>query len=556
MPTLDWLGKEAVVKHHEQVPFHLLRPTRTVGAAESGNLLVQGDNLLALKALLPHYGGQVKCIYIDPPYNTGNENWLYNDAVNSPEMRAWLGKTVGREDLSRHDKWLCMMYPRLLLAQQFLTSDGVIFISIDDNELANLRIIMDSLFGEQNLLACFTWQTEGNFDNQAKIKIAHEYILAYANDYQKFPPPPTIDPNISEDSKLYKTDIRNTIVKNGPKNPISDVLLPTGFPADFQEGIIQKRTDSWPHYDENIIIKDFKIIEPVIARSGWSSKKIFESFIKNGFNAVIDTKGQETKFILTRTGAIETIKKRPDSQSHVISVLRNMGSTQQMSAELAAIGINFNYPKPTNLLNYLISLVNGNNFTVLDFFAGSGTTGHAVLQLNQQDGGNRRFILVEMEPHIAQNITATRLQRVIEGYTVTNDKGQQRYEHGLGGGLQCYELGDTLFTPNGRIQENVTFEQLARHVFFSETRQPLPPMTEKSPLLGAVNDKAVYLLYNGILQDTSPQGGNALTQATLQYLPPHNGAKVIYGSSCRLSAAKLQELNISFRQIPYQVTIR
>jgi len=518
--------------------------------------LVQGDNLLALKALLPHYGGQVKCIYIDPPYNTGNENWLYNDAVNSPEMRAWLGKTVGREDLSRHDKWLCMMYPRLLLAQQFLTSDGVIFISIDDNELANLRIIMDSLFGEQNLLACFTWQTEGNFDNQAKIKIAHEYILAYANDYQKFPPPPTIDPNISEDSKLYKTDIRNTIVKNGPKNPISDVLLPTGFPADFQEGIIQKRTDSWPHYDENIIIKDFKIIEPVIARSGWSSKKIFESFIKNGFNAVIDTKGQETKFILTRTGAIETIKKRPDSQSHVISVLRNMGSTQQMSAELAAIGINFNYPKPTNLLNYLISLVNGNNFTVLDFFAGSGTTGHAVLQLNQQDGGNRRFILVEMEPHIAQNITATRLQRVIEGYTVTNDKGQQRYEHGLGGGLQCYELGDTLFTPNGRIQENVTFEQLARHVFFSETRQPLPPITEKSPLLGVVNDKAVYLLYNGILQDTSPQGGNALTQATLQQLPPHDGAKVIYGSSCRLSAAKLQELNITFRQIPYQVTIR
>src|SRR6266496_2390625 len=139
MPTLEWIGKKAVLNHHRQVPYRLLKSENSlsVGDAASGNLLVQGDNLLALKALLPYYAGKVKCIYIDPPYNTGNENWVYNDNVNSPEMRTWLGKVVGAEaeDLSRHDKWLCMMYPRLQLLKQLLSRDGLFAISIDDNEL-------------------------------------------------------------------------------------------------------------------------------------------------------------------------------------------------------------------------------------------------------------------------------------------------------------------------------------------------------------------------------------------------------------------------------------
>ncbi|HEX8632514.1 MAG TPA: site-specific DNA-methyltransferase, partial [Pyrinomonadaceae bacterium] len=175
MPTLDWIGKKAVEAHHKEVPFHLLRQNESLSAGEasSDNLLVQGDNLLALKALLPYYAGQVKCIYIDPPYNTGNENWVYNDNVNSAEIREWLGKVVGKdaEDLSRHDKWLCMMYPRLILAKDFLSENGVIFVSIDDNELPRLRVLMDELFLPRNLIACFVWQTEGNFDNQAKVKI-------------------------------------------------------------------------------------------------------------------------------------------------------------------------------------------------------------------------------------------------------------------------------------------------------------------------------------------------------------------------------------------------
>ncbi|MEW5724337.1 MAG: site-specific DNA-methyltransferase, partial [Thermodesulfobacteriota bacterium] len=162
MPTLDWIGKKAVINHHRQVPYRLLHcdPDLSAGDPDSGNLLVQGDNLEALKALLPYYAGQVKCIYIDPPYNTGNEGWVYNDKVNSPEIRKWLQKTVGREaeDLSRHDKWLCMMYPRLSLLRDFLREDGAIFISIDDHEIANLKLIMDEIFGLHNFLCIFIWE--------------------------------------------------------------------------------------------------------------------------------------------------------------------------------------------------------------------------------------------------------------------------------------------------------------------------------------------------------------------------------------------------------------
>lgn len=185
MPTLDWIGKKAVLNHHRQVPYRLLHCNGelSVDDPNSGNLLVQGDNLLALKALLPYYAGKVKCIYIDPPYNTGNENWVYNDAVNSTEMRNWLGKVVGAEaeDLSRHDKWLCMMYPRLSLLKSFLSEDGAIFISIDDHELHLLRLLMDEVFGSRNFVAAIIWQKVYSPKNSAKhFSEDHDYIIVYA----------------------------------------------------------------------------------------------------------------------------------------------------------------------------------------------------------------------------------------------------------------------------------------------------------------------------------------------------------------------------------------
>ena len=184
MPTLNWIGKEAVVKHHKEVPFRLLEPVPELscGDADSGNLIVQGDNLHALKALLPRFAGQVKCIYIDPPYNTGNEGWVYNDNVNSPEIRKWLGEVVGKEGetLDRHDRWLSMMYPRLLLLRRFLSDDGVILISLDDVEAGHLRLLLDEIFGFKNRIATIVWNTR-NTDNRIKTRLSpdHEYIFVY-----------------------------------------------------------------------------------------------------------------------------------------------------------------------------------------------------------------------------------------------------------------------------------------------------------------------------------------------------------------------------------------
>ena len=183
MPTLNWIGKNAVVKHHKDVPFRLLEPVPALSCGDpaSGNLIVQGDNLHALKALLPRYAGQVKCIYIDPPYNTGNEGWAYNDNVNSPEIRKWLGAVVGKEGetLDRHDRWLCMMYPRLVLLRQFLRDDGAIFVSIDDNEIGNLQALMREIFGAANEVACIVWE-KGKKGDSKLVSVTHEYIVAFA----------------------------------------------------------------------------------------------------------------------------------------------------------------------------------------------------------------------------------------------------------------------------------------------------------------------------------------------------------------------------------------
>ena len=236
MPTLDWIGKQAVVNHHREVPYRLVHcdDELSAGDPEAGNLLVQGDNLEALRALLPYYAGKVKCIYIDPPYNTGNEGWVYNDSVNSPEIKRWLGQVVGKEaeDLSRHDKWLCMMYPRLRLLREFLRHDGVFYASCDGNELHNFRIICDEIFGARNHAATFVWNTEGNTDNQLQIKVNHEYILTYyANKkFRELAIGHVIDPNTPNESNLRAGFADNNITKNGNKNPPSIIKLPAGFP--------------------------------------------------------------------------------------------------------------------------------------------------------------------------------------------------------------------------------------------------------------------------------------------------------------------------------------
>jgi len=553
MPTLNWIGKEAVVKHHKEVPFRLLElvPELSCGAADSGNLIVHGDNLHALKALLPRYAGQVKCIYIDPPYNTGNEGWVYNDNVNSPEIRKWLGEVVSKEGetLDRHDRWLSMMYPRLVLLKQFLSDDGVIFVSIDDDEIHHLRSLLDEIFGVKRRLATFVWRTDGNFDNQAKIKNCHEYVLAYAINPDRFPHPKVIDPSVGTGSKLNRAQIQNTIVKNGPKNPISAVVLPIGFPASVQEARIPARTNAWPHYLSDAIVVNGQLTNDVTVSSGWSSKSILQEFIDSGFQPVLDSKGQRTRFVLTATGAIESVKDR-EQASHVITVISGVGSTQSQSAALTEIGFSFPFPKPVDLIRYLISMIEGKDFLVLDSFAGSGTTGHAVLKQNAEDGGTRRFILVEMDEDIARNVTHERVKRVSEGYT--NAKGHAI--EGLGGGLKfCRLSAEPLFSADGQIRGDVKFAQLAEFVWFAETGTGFTG-TADSPLLGVHEGRAIYLLYNGILKDKSAGGGNVLTGPVFDVLPKFAGPKVIYAAANRMGGRAARE-GVTFKQTPYALEV-
>ncbi|MEA9481899.1 site-specific DNA-methyltransferase [Xanthomonas campestris] len=396
------------------------------GEAPWDNLIIEGDNYDALRALRMTHKGAIRCIYIDPPYNTGNKDFVYND------------RFVDKTHRFRHSLWLEFMYRRLQLAKELLADDGVIFVSIDDNEVFRLGMLMDRVFGSDRKLACLTWQTNGNFDNQAKIKIAHEYVLAYTKDPEIFPMPAVVDPNVPDTSKLFRSEIRNTIVKNGPKNPVSEIFLPAGFPASFNEGVVHKRNDErWPKIERDVCVLNGCLESGVIVRSGWANKDLCQKFIAGGFENIKDSKGQDTRFEITPTGAIENVKVR--NASHVISVLRNMGSTQADSSLLADMDIRFTYPKPVNLIQYLISITSDDEATVLDFFAGSGTTAHAVAKLNAEDGGSRKFIMVsnteatedEQDKNLCRDVCAERVRRVLGGYT--NAKGQP--VEGLGGGF-------------------------------------------------------------------------------------------------------------------------
>jgi site-specific DNA-methyltransferase (adenine-specific)/adenine-specific DNA-methyltransferase len=549
MPTLNWIGKDAVVNHHKEVPFHLLKCDEKLSVASdsplllgegsgvrSGNLLVQGDNLLALKALLPHYAGQVKCIYIDPPYNTGNEGWVYNDAVNSPEMRDWLGKVVGgeAEDLSRHDKWLCMMYPRLVLLREMLCEGGSLWMSIDDNEVHHARSIMDEIFGRENFIATIIWQKiDGPKNSAMYLSEDHDYILLYAKSARAWRP-----------NKLTRTEAMIARYKNPDNDPRGLWLLSDLAARNFYaQGRYSIKTPSG------------RIIEGPPAGSYWRvSKEKFKKLDKDG------------RIWWGKSGGNRPGIKRflSDVQEGVVPqtlwLWKDVGSTRNSKQELSQImdaGVSqdlFITPKPTGLIQRILQIATNSNDLILDSFAGSGTTGHAVLRMNKENGGNRRFILVEIDEDITRNITAERLKRVSQGYEWNGQKGNKKNEEGLGGGFRFCTLGETLFDADGQIQKEVTFEDLARHVYFTETGQPLPEnFRKKWPLLGFHNSVAVYLLYNGVLKDKSRDGGNVLTRPLLASLPEHDGAKVIYGNGSLLSENTLRELGITFRQVPYEI---
>ncbi|MCB5363769.1 site-specific DNA-methyltransferase [Pseudomonas aeruginosa] len=417
---LNWHGKRRARQLALTPSTGTLRPCPedSVDWDTTQNLMIEGDNLEVLKLLQKSYAGKVKLIYIDPPYNTGKD-FVYPDNFqdNIKNYLELTGQIEGGQKISSnteasgrfHTDWLNMMYPRLKLARNLLRDDGVIFCSIDDIEASRLRALFDDIFGEENFVAQFSWRTDGNFDNQAKIKICHEYILLYAKSLESFPHPPVMDPSTPADSKLFRPEIRNTIVKNGPKNPVSKIALPKGFPADFENGCITSRVAPWPSYIGDALVENGRLVNPVVVESGWSSKDLVLEFIKNDCAPIEDSKGQETSFVISRSGAIEVVKRRSDYQSHVISVLNGFGGTQKATAQLNEIGAFFNgYPKPVDLIRYVIQMAHGNDGIFLDFFAGSGPCGHAVMEQNAKDAGSRRYVLAQIPEPLDPSIESQR----------------------------------------------------------------------------------------------------------------------------------------------------
>jgi len=570
MPTLHWIGKDAVIGHHQTVPFRLIEPVPELScaAADCGNLIVQGDNLHALKALLPRYAKQVKCIYIDPPYNTGNEGWAYNDNVSSPEIRKWLGDVVGKEGetLDRHDRWLSMMYPRLVLLKQFLREDGAIFVSIDDNEVGNLQALMREIFGSANEVATLVWE-KGKKGDARLVSVTHEYILVFARN---------------------KALLKAQNVRWRRKKPGIDAVLEhyASLRAKFgeQHDAIRKEMMAWyralPNGDARKAHKHYTwsdarglyfaadfagpddgrenrprypILHPVTQQpcampsTGWRWEEATTQA------ALAETPprihfGKDHTTIPNRKSYLFEIDEEP-----MLSVFYKDGRAATLEVEAMLGAGAFPFPKDSEVIADLVGMVVEPGDLVLDSFGGSGTTAHAVLRLNQQLEEPLRFILIEMDEDVAHSKTRARVQKAIEGYTPLTGKKRVPVE-GVGGGFQfCRLSADVVFAANGKVRRDVNFAQLAEFVWFLETGTGFGG-NANSPLLGVYQGRAVYLLYNGILTDKSVKGGNVLTAAVFDTLPRFAGPKVIYAAGNRMRPRAELE-GITVKQTPYQIQV-
>lgn len=535
MPSLSWIGKEAVLNHHLDVPYRVLEKKYDFGCDDgvpSGNKIIHGDNLEALKSLLPEYEGRVKCIYIDPPYNTGNENWVYNDNVNSPKIKKWLGQVVGKEseDLTRHDKWLCMMYPRLKLLQKLLSNDGAIFISIDDNEQANLKLICDEIFGANNFVGVWHWYRSATPPNLSyKIKKNLEYVLAYEKKksnikYKGVQKTSKSDDPITKPQNTFKTltFAPNTINFKG----INDGVVKAGVYG----------TAKFP----NKLLNDLQIT---------NGKNSNEVAFENRFIWVQETLNEQISngtIINCSKQLVLSYKKSnydPEVPPNLIDDSVGVSTTEESGKLLDLILCKskvFDFPKPPSLIEYLANFLCDKSSIILDSFAGSGTTAHAVLNLNKQDGGNRKFILVEMEEY-AETITAERVRRVINGY----GKDKNAVE-GTGGSFSYYELGPELLK-DGFINEDVPEQTIREYLFYTETNSPLPEKNNGHPAhLGNFEGTAYYFVY-------SKSETTTLDSKFLASISEKAERYVIYADNCVLPQKFLFNHDITFKKIPRDI---
>lgn len=524
MPTLHWIGKDKIINHHQEVPYKVLNHEygfsekgKTETPVATGNLIINGDNLEALKSLLPKYEGKVNCIYIDPPYNTGNESWVYNDNVNSPKIKKWLGKVVGKEseDLTRHDKWLCMMYPRLKLLHKLLAKDGVIFISIDDNEQANLKLMMDEIFGIGNFVANVIWEKNYSPRNDAKyFSASHDFIIVYAKSKNYWDR--NLLPRTLKQDKMYKN------LDNDPRGLWqSDNLTVKSYSKE---------------YDYEIIAPDGRKINPP-QNSCWRvSKEKFEILLAEN-RIWFGKEGKNTarlkRFLHEVQDGIvpQTILKREDA-----------GDSQSAKKDIIEIfkgaGRVFETPKSVSLIEIILKISTNKNSIILDSFAGSGTTAHAVLNINKQDGGNRKFILIEMEDY-AETITAERVKRVINGYAE---------KEGTGGSFDYYTLGEPLFDEHNNLNETIAIEKIREYVWFTETRIPYLTQELNSPFMGNYNDTSYYFIYEK--ESLTTLDYDALADFVQQKAERY----IIYADNCLLPETFMREKNIEFKKIPRDIT--
>ena len=518
MPTLVWAGKEHATKEAHSVPYRLLERDESLcyGDATAGNVIVQGDNLAALKALMPYYRGRVRCIYIDPPYNTGAAFEHYDDNV-------------------AHGTWLSLMYPRLELLRDFLSRNGSIWISIDDDEGHYLKIICDEIFGRENFVNTVIWEKKYTVANDTKwLSDNHDFILAYAKEKDNWSPNPL--PRTNEMNKAYKNP------DNHPKGPWkatplhakSGSMSSVGFSYTFKNGVVfTPPSGTFPRYSKESLKRMDDNDEIWFGIDGKSipSRKTF----------LCDLKKQ---------GVTSKTLWRFDEVGHNHEAREEV---KQFNPESV-----FATPKPERLLKRILTLATNEGDMVLDAFLGSGTTAAVAQKMN------RRYIGIEIGEHAVTHVVP-RLRKVIDG----EEGGISKAENWQGGGgFSFYRLGEEVFTADGQIRKDVKFQTLAAHLWMKATDTPYGSRQPKesdsvreimstyghdSPLLGIHEGTAYYLLYNGILGDRRPDGGNVLTKKVLAVLPPHDGPRIIYGESSRLHEETLKAMGIVFRQIPKEI---
>ena len=537
MPTLDWIGKDKVINHHQDVPYRVLERQYSFDKQGqhtedngSKNMVIHGDNLEALKSLLPRYEGKVKCIYIDPPYNTGNEGWVYNDNVNDPKIKKWLGEVVGKEgeDLSRHDKWLCMMYPRLKLLYKLLADDGAIFISIDDNEVISLKAICNEIFGARNYITNFIWRkVDSPNDNKVSITPDHEYIVTYAKNishlfFSQKPAPEIVDAykQIDENGKRC----RDRLLKKNGKNSLRRDRPTMFFPIVAPDG-----TEVLPVHDNG------EEARWAMGKDGVA--KLIEAGTLVWKRRNLD--GTEVWEPYTREYAPE-IPTRP--YPSIWADLPTMRQAKAVLREIFQTADLFDTPKPSELIERLLQMTGGKDSLILDSFAGSGTTAHAVLNMNKADGGNRKFILIEMMDY-ADSITAERVKRVIQGYG--EDK---KAVPGTGGSFSYYELGKPLMNGDN-LNEEVGLDKIREYIWYTETKADFrEPDTDKPYYLGSSKHTAYYFFYK-------PDKVCVLNHEFLSTITVKQDNYVIYADRCAISAEDLQKFGIIFKKIPRDITL-